>query len=80
MAVAVRPSGVSSQMLILSYGWCRDDEPADVLFELEGCDLSRGILPHIGHDALPPGDPFGEIFASVRDLVYDWPEVLPRAG
>lgn len=79
MAVAHCPVGDGTQMMVLLYGSYRDDEPPNVRFELEAFDTSRGIIPVIGRDKLPPGDAFGEIFASVRDLVYDWPEVLPRA-
>ncbi|MEQ1817377.1 MAG: hypothetical protein ABL871_02110 [Terricaulis sp.] len=79
MAIALCPIGNGTQMILLSFGSYRDDKPPEVKFELEGFDTSRGIIPVIGRDELPPGDAFGALFAKVRDLVYDWPEVLPRA-
>ncbi len=75
MAVACRPAGERTQMFVLSYGSYRDPGTVNVRFGFEAYDTSRSIIPVVGHDQLPPGDEFGEIFAKVRDLIYDWPEV-----
>ena len=80
MVVMIRPLERGSELLILSFGSYRDFEPLKVRFDLEGCDTERGIIPVIGRDAVPANDPFGDHFAKARDMIYDWPEVLPQAG
>lgn len=49
-----------------------------VTYHLEGVDAVRRIIAAQGCDDLEPDDPFWLLFASVRDLVLDWPEVERR--
>jgi hypothetical protein len=49
-----------------------------VTYHLEGVDAVRHIIAAPGCDDLEPDDPFWLLFASVRDLVLDWPEVERR--
>ncbi len=51
--------------------------PRDALIECvwEGLDLRRDELPPRG-TSLPPSDPFVMLYASIRDLISEWPEVI----
>lgn len=58
--------------------WGETEGPIEYCFE--GFDVARGIIPVTGSDCVRPNDSFWLLFAALRDLVVEWPEVVSVTG
>lgn len=79
MVVAFKEEAVSPRAFIVLN--CRRPLPweTELEFWFEGYDLLRGGTP-FNDNQLPPSDPFSMLYARVRDLIAEWPEIIAERG
>lgn len=76
-AIEESPARPAPMLLLL----LRRPLPWETALELwwEGYDIARHGLP-FADNALPPDDAFAMLFAKVRDLIAEWPEIVAECA